>query len=234
MRSISTRGRANTLRLALSGQLGPEALRSDYVAAAMDLCVSCKGCKRDCPTGVDMARMKIEVKSARSMARGLSWRDRMIGAVPSMAPWARRLRVAVQCRPGSSRPISASPSSAACRSGAAIPFLTTTEVDDRDATVVIFADTFSNNFEPEILHAARRVLTAAGHKVAVAWPTLGAPALCCGRTYLSTGQVERARSEARRLLNALRPFAIKGVPIIGLEPSCLFTLARRVPGDESR
>jgi FAD/FMN-containing dehydrogenase/NAD-dependent dihydropyrimidine dehydrogenase PreA subunit len=64
-----TRGRANTLRLALSGQLGPEGLRSDAVAAAMDLCVSCKGCKRDCPTGVDMARMKIEVKSARRMAR---------------------------------------------------------------------------------------------------------------------------------------------------------------------
>ena len=218
-----TRGRANTLRLALSGQLGSEALRSDYVAAAMDLCVSCKGCKRDCPTGVDMARMKIEVKSARRMARGLSWRDRMIGAVPSIAPWARRLPWLfnaawfVQTYLGFAKQ-------------RRLPqwrndtFLTTTEVDDRDATVVIFADTFSDNFEPEILHAARQVLTAAGHKVAVAWPTLGAPALCCGRTYLSTGQVERARAEARRLLNALRPFAIKGVPIIGLEPSCLFTL----------
>ncbi|MBR2814794.1 MAG: FAD-binding protein [Reyranella sp.] len=218
-----TRGRANTLRLALSGQLGSEALRSDYVAAAMDLCVSCKGCKRDCPTGVDMARMKIEVKSARRMARGLSWRDRMIGAVPSIAPWARRLPWLfnaawfVQTYIGFAKQ-------------RRLPqwrndtFLTTTEVDDRDATVVIFADTFSDNFEPEILHAARQVLTAAGHKVAVAWPTLGAPALCCGRTYLSTGQVERARAEARRLLNALRPFAIKGVPIIGLEPSCLFTL----------
>ena len=218
-----TRGRANTLRLALSGQLGSEALRSNYVAAAMDLCVSCKGCKRDCPTGVDMARMKIEVKSARRMARGLSWRDRMIGAVPSIAPWARRLPWLfnaawfVQTYIGFAKQ-------------RRLPqwrndtFLTTTEVDDRDATVVIFADTFSDNFEPEILHAARQVLTAAGHKVAVAWPTLGAPALCCGRTYLSTGQVERARAEARRLLNALRPFAIKGVPIIGLEPSCLFTL----------
>ena len=218
-----TRGRANTLRLALSGQLGSEGLRSDYVAAAMDLCVSCKGCKRDCPTGVDMARMKIEVKSARTMARGLSWRDRMIGAVPSMAPWARRLPWLfnaawfVQTYLGFAK-------QRRLPQWRSDTFLTTTEVDDRDATVVIFADTFSNNFEPEILHAARRVLTAAGHKVAVAWPTLGAPALCCGRTYLSTGQVERARSEGRRLLNALRPFAVKGVPIIGLEPSCLFTL----------
>jgi FAD/FMN-containing dehydrogenase/Fe-S oxidoreductase len=218
-----TRGRANTLRLALSGQLGSEGLRSDAVAAAMDLCVSCKGCKRDCPTGVDMARMKIEVKAARRMARGLSWRDRLIGAVPAMATWARRapwlFNAAwfVQSYLGFAKQRRLP----AWRSDT---FLSTTEVDDRDATVVIFADTFSNNFEPEILHAARRVLAAAGHRVAVAWPTLGAPALCCGRTWLSTGQVERARSEGYRLLNALRPFAIKGVPIVGLEPSCLFTL----------
>ena len=88
----------------------------------------------------------------------------------------------------------------------------------------IFADTFSNNFEPRLLHAARRVLQAAGHRVAVAWPTLGAPALCCGRTYLATGQVEKARGEAARLLQALMPFVAKGVPIVGLEPSCLFSL----------
>jgi Fe-S oxidoreductase len=218
-----TRGRANTLRLALSGQLGPEGLRSDAVAAAMDLCVSCKGCKRDCPTGVDMARMKIEVKSARRMAKGLSWRDRLVGGTPSMAPWARRMPWLfnaawfVQSYLGFAK-------QRRLPQWRGDTFLSTTEVDDRDATVVIFADTFSNNFEPEILHAARRVLTAAGHRVAVAWPTLGAPALCCGRTYLATGQVERARGEALRTLNALRPFAAKGVPIVGLEPSCLFTL----------
>jgi Fe-S oxidoreductase len=67
-----TRGRAKRCGLALSGQLGPDALTSDAVAEAMDLCVSCKGCKRDCPTGVDMARMKIEVRSARRMSKGLS------------------------------------------------------------------------------------------------------------------------------------------------------------------
>ncbi len=218
-----TRGRANTLRLALSGQLGSEGLRSDAVAAAMDLCVSCKGCKRDCPTGVDMARMKIEVKAARRMAKGLSWRDRLIGATPSMAPWARRLPWLfnaawfVQSYLGFAK-------QRRLPQWRGDTFLSTTEVDESDATIVIFADTFSNNFEPEILHAARRVLTAAGHRVAVAWPTLGAPALCCGRTYLATGQVERARGEALRTLNALKPFAQKGVPIIGLEPSCLFTL----------
>ena len=77
--------------------------------------------------------------------------------------------------------------------------------------MVIFADTFSNNFEPP-LHAARRVLEAAGHRVAVAWPDLGAPALCCGRTYLATGQVDKAKAEAQRLMQALLPFVAKGVP----------------------
>ncbi len=219
-----TRGRANTLRLALSGQLGATALTSDAVAEAMDLCVSCKGCKRDCPTGVDMARMKIEVKSARRMSKGLSLRDRLIGDLPAMAPWARRLpwlfNLAQRFTPwwlGFARERS-------------LPrwrgdtFLATTDVDVADATVVIFADTFSNNFEPEILHAARRVLTAAGHRVAVAWPMPGARALCCGRTFLATGQVDKARDEAERLLEALYPFVVRGVPVIGLEPSCLFTL----------
>ena len=218
-----TRGRANTLRLALSGQLGPDALTSDAVAAALDLCVSCKGCKRDCPTGVDMARMKIEVRSARRMSKGLRLRDKLIGDLPVIAPWARRLpelfNLASIVQPwlGFSR-------------RRALPkwrrdtFLATTGVDEADATVVIFADTFSNNFEPEILHAARRVLEAAGHRVAVAWPELGSRALCCGRTYLATGQVDKARDEARRLLEALSPFVARGVPVVGLEPSCLFTL----------
>ncbi|MGD9878850.1 MAG: FAD-binding and (Fe-S)-binding domain-containing protein [Reyranella sp.] len=218
-----TRGRANTLRLALSGQLGPEALRSDAVARAMDLCVSCKGCKRDCPTGVDMARMKIEVRSARRMSKGLSLRDKLIGGLPEIAPWARRLPWLFNLA-GLVQPWLGFARQRTLPRWRGDTFLATTNVDERDATVVIFADTFSNNFEPHILHAARRVLSAAGHRVAVAWPTLGAPALCCGRTYLAMGQVDKAKGEARRLLNALNPFVARGVPIIGLEPSCLFTM----------
>ncbi|HEY4167752.1 MAG TPA: FAD-linked oxidase C-terminal domain-containing protein, partial [Reyranella sp.] len=218
-----TRGRANTLRLALSGQLGKEAMASEEVARAMDLCVSCKGCKRDCPTGVDMAKMKIEVRSARRMSKGLSLRDRLIGDLPAMAPWARRF-------PWLFNMAGLVQSFAGFAKKRSLPkwrgdtFLATTEVDADDATVVIFADTFSNNFEPEILHAARRVLEAAGHRVAVAWPAIGSRALCCGRTYLATGQVAKAKDEAIRLIEALHPFVERGVPVIGLEPSCLFTL----------
>ena len=85
-----TRGRANTLRLALTGQLGPDALAGDEVAEAMSLCVSCKGCKRECPTGVDMARMKIEVQAARAARHGFSLKDGLVAALPRYAPWAAR------------------------------------------------------------------------------------------------------------------------------------------------
>jgi FAD/FMN-containing dehydrogenase/Fe-S oxidoreductase len=218
-----TRGRANTLRLALSGQLGPDAMTSDAVARAMDLCVSCKGCKRDCPTGVDMARMKIEVKSARRMSKGLSLRDKLIGDLPAIAPWARRLPWLYNLA-AFVQPYLGFAKYRTLPRWRTDTFLTTTDVDAADATVVIFADTFSNNFEPEILHAARRVLEAAGHRVAVAWPGIGSRALCCGRTYLATGQVDKARDEAERLIEALYPFVLRGVPVVGLEPSCLFTL----------
>jgi Fe-S oxidoreductase len=218
-----TRGRANTLRLALTGQLGANALTSDAVAKAMDLCVSCKGCKRDCPTGVDMAKMKIEVRSARRMSKGLSLRDRLVGDLPAMAPWARRMPWLFNLA-AYVQPFIGFAKQRALPKWRGDTFLTATDVDAADPTVVIFADTFSNNFEPEILHAARRVLEAAGHRVAVAWPTIGARALCCGRTFLATGQVDKARDEARRLLEALSPFVARGVPVIGLEPSCLFTL----------
>ena len=86
-----TRGRANTLRLALTGQFGPEALASDEVAAALSLCVSCKACKRECPTGVDMAKMKIEALHARAKARGISAKDRLIADMPRWAPFAARV-----------------------------------------------------------------------------------------------------------------------------------------------
>ena len=84
-----TRGRANTLRLAITGQLGPDALASDEMAETLKLCVSCKACRRECPTGVDMARMKIEVQAARAAKRGLSLHDRLVGCLPRYAPLRR-------------------------------------------------------------------------------------------------------------------------------------------------
>ena len=87
----STRGRANSLRLALSGQLGAEALASDEMAETMKLCVSCKACKRECPTGVDMARMKIEVTALQAAKKGLSLHDRLVAYLPAYAPMLSRI-----------------------------------------------------------------------------------------------------------------------------------------------
>src|SRR5258706_11838684 len=105
-----TRGRANTLRLALSGQLGSDQDAGDAVREALDLCVSCKGCKRECPTGVDMARMKIEFLAHDRARRGYSLRDKLIGHVPRYAPWAARLQplIGLASRlPGAGAPLEA-------------------------------------------------------------------------------------------------------------------------------
>ncbi len=93
-----TRGRANSLRLAISGQLGPEALASDEMLETMQLCVSCKGCRRECPTGVDMAKMKIEVLAAAHRRRGLSLHDRLVAYLPRYAPYASRLAPLMNAR----------------------------------------------------------------------------------------------------------------------------------------
>jgi FAD/FMN-containing dehydrogenase/Fe-S oxidoreductase len=236
-----TRGRANTLRLALTGQLGPDAMTSDALADAMKLCVSCKGCRRECPTGVDMAKMKIEVLHARAKARGIPLRDRLVAALPAYAPRLGPLRAALGLRdriPGLAQLSERWLGFAADRTlpvWSATPFRDA-ELEARKAGtgVILFADTFNRWFEPDNLRAAIRVLRAGGNAVRAASDGAGRP-LCCGRTWLSAGQVDRARAEARRVLAALKD---SDDPVIGLEPSCLLTLrdefSSLLPGDESQ
>ena len=206
-----TRGRANTLRLALSGQLGDEGEQA--VKDALDLCVSCKGCKRECPTGVDMSRMKIEFTARYKARHGHSLRDRAIAYLPRFAPTAARLaplaNVAMSAARGAlgfARQLPRWRSDWFRDTGAA------------DGDVVLFVDTFNRYFEPENARAAMNVLSAAGYRV-------HAPAgLCCGRTFLTAGMVDEAKREAQRMLDVLGSAAARGVPIVGLEPSCLFSL----------
>ena len=232
-----TRGRANTLRLAVSGQLGPDALTGPEVEAALDLCVSCKGCKRECPTGVDMARMKVEVAAQRLKKHGLALKDRLIGALPDYAPWAARLAPLVNLRnrvPLLARLMERITGFAAQRSlpqwrGDAflrqrMPGATRSEALAAGNAVVLFVDTFNGWFEGENARAAFDVLGAAGYTVHVASNPQGGKPLCCGRTYLATGQVDQAREKARELVDALAPFAERSMAIVGLEPSCLLTL----------
>ncbi len=230
-----TRGRANTLRLALSGQLGPEALVSDEMYATMDLCVSCKGCKRECPTGVDMARMKVEFLYHYRRRHGLRLKDRLIAWLPRYAPRAARLGFLLNLRdrlPGLPwltqllLGLSRHRSLPRWRSDRFRPARANTDAQAQASApeVVLWVDTFNTYFEPENAHAALAVLRAAGYRVHVAAPTDDGPPLCCGRTLLATGLVDQARTEARRVIDALRPYVQRGLPVIGLEPSCLLTL----------
>ena len=297
-----TRGRANTLRLALTGQLGPDAFTSDAMAETMALCVGCKGCKRECPTGVDMARMKIEYLHQRRQRHGSGVRDRLVAWLPRYAPVASRLAWMLNLRdrlPGlaaaserllglsAKRPLprwrtdpfradevstcAASPTRKREATESCPPLYASVGGDEpRRATrrecptvepdspftsgggdradgatgqgsetvesdhpltapgnrpeVVLFADTFTTWFEPENARAAVRVLEAAGFRVRPATPPSGERRpLCCGRTFLAAGLVEEAGRELARTLSALAPFIERGVPIVGLEPSCLLT-----------
>ena len=271
-----TRGRANTLRLALTGQLGPDALTSDAMAETMALCVGCKGCKRECPTGVDMARMKVEYLHQRRKRHGLSLREHVVASLPRYAPVAGRLAWMMNLRdrlpglpalterflglsakrtlprwrsdpfrveevedrgrrPGRSRAgatLGARSSSVDANGGretagserdSARP--TSSPATPRDGPeVALFADTFTTWFEPENARAAVRVLEAAGFRVRSARPPPGERRpLCCGRTFLAAGLVEEAKRELARTFSALAPFIERGVPVVGLEPSCLLT-----------
>jgi FAD/FMN-containing dehydrogenase/Fe-S oxidoreductase len=229
-----TRGRANSLRLALSGQLGRDALVSDAMRDTMDLCVSCKGCKRECPTGVDMARMKIEFLHHYHRRHGLKLKDRLIAWLPRYAPWGVRLGFLLNLRdrlPGlpwlsekllgysARRPLPR------WRRDVFNPEQESEKITSANgAEVVLLIDTFTNYFEPDNARAALAVLQAAGYCVHLPQALDGDRPLCCGRTFLYAGLVEEAQTEARRLLDAIRPYVERGLPVIGLEPSCLLTL----------
>ena len=237
----AVRGRANTLRLAISGQLGPDAMTSDAMAETMKLCVSCKACKRECPVGIDMARMKIEVTAARAARHGVPLHDKLIAYLPAYAPLASKLaslsnilQSAWRHVPGLSGLISRVSGFTTRRS---LPrwhanAFWVGEIGSaptgNGVPVVLFADTFNRYFEPENLRAAVRVLRAAGYDVFSPAPAEGRP-LCCGRTYLSAGMVDAARAEAERLVAALHPLARSGVRIVGLEPSCTLALRDEIP-----
>jgi FAD/FMN-containing dehydrogenase/Fe-S oxidoreductase len=238
-----TRGRANTVRLALSGQLGAKALADDEVYDAMRLCVSCKACRRECPTGVDMAKVKIEVLAARAAKNGIGLRDRLVAAMPRYAALASTLAPVANLRNTSPLLRGWSHRVAGLAAERALPAFrrdyfreskakTLPRRDPPRGDVFLFVDCFNRYFEPENVWAALKVIGAAGCR-----PILPAPSrrpLCCGRTYLAAGLVDRARAEAKRTVTALAGNA----PVVGLEPSCLLTMRDEfmslLPGEETR
>jgi Fe-S oxidoreductase len=225
----STRGRSRVLQEALDGTL-VAGLSDPAVGEALDLCLSCKGCASDCPTGVDMATYKAEALHQKYAGRlGGLRRPRSHVTLGRLPRWAA---LAAPVAPLLNRMMRLGPVASLARATAGIDqrrsiptfapktlrrSVHTTRSDAPD--VWIWADSFTDHFLPQTAHAAIRVLEAAGMRVQVI-----AEDACCGLTWVTTGQLDRARQIMGRTVATLAPYVASGVPVIGLEPSCLATL----------
>jgi FAD/FMN-containing dehydrogenase/Fe-S oxidoreductase len=230
----STRGRANALRSVLSGKVPKEEFTGKRLYEVMDLCLECKACKAECPSNVDMAKLKYEFLDHYHRANGLPLRNRIFGGIETLnrlgsrlAPlsnwvansfltrWLMELFAGVDRR----RPL---PQFAGetfedwFRSHK-------TDGDGAHGEVVLFNDTFNNFNTPNVAIAATRFLERSGYRV------LLVDKKCCGRPMISKGMLGQAKENAAWNVDKLAPYAEKGIPIVGLEPSCLLTLRDEYP-----
>ena len=236
----STRGRANTLRLALSGQLGEEALTSKHMSDTMSLCVSCKACKRECPTGVDMSKMKIELTNLKTQKYGLNLHDKLIAYLPDYAKIASKIPSLFNLRDKIPGVAKLSEIFLDFTSKRPLPkwrkdFFKDDELpssiilNSNKLPVIMFVDTFSRYFEPENIRSAIKVLKAAGYYPFLPSPKVSKKPLCCGRTYLSNGLIDKAKAEGELILKTFLPYLKDGIPVVGLEPSCILSFRDELP-----
>jgi len=227
----STRGRANILRAALSGKLDDEGFTSHRVHEALDLCLECKGCKGECPSNIDMARMKYEFLAHFYDKHGLPLRNRVFGHIAALSklgsafaplsnwivnhPWHKWMleqAIGVDRR----RTL---PNFARETFDHWFHHRSNRPKDDTDRpAVVFFPDTFTNYNDPHIGIAAVEVLECAGYRV-----ILAEPRKCCGRPFISKGMLRQAKAVAEYNIEQLDRYASQGWPIVGCEPSCLMT-----------
>ena len=253
-----TRGRANALRLALTGQLGSDAMRSPEMKEVFDLCIGCKACRRECPARVDMARMKVEFLHHYRKKHPAGARDLALAHLPRLAAKGARLAPLInvggrsRLLRGVGERLTGIARQRALPRWSNRPFRNPPALRDKPG-VLLLVDTFSRYFEPENARAALKVLAAGGYRVEVGGAGSGirgrygsgrrpgsgsrvalgrrngSRPLCCGRTFLNAGLVEEARTEARRLLDAVSAARVRDAAIVGLEPSCLLTLRDEIP-----
>ncbi|MCG7982310.1 MAG: (Fe-S)-binding protein [Candidatus Thiodiazotropha lotti] len=228
--SLSTGARVRLLKAALNGELGNGSMFTPELVEAMDLCVSCKGCQRECENNVDMSRIKIEYLAQLNASMGLSLRARLFSELPELLAkrhWLINL-IAIRNRHPWIATLAERLLGISAKSPLPEPVEATRQYTLREIEggqpVVLFADTFCKHYSPDILTAAVEVLQAVGCQVSLIGALDEKERYCCGRTYLSQGRIEEARQQAEKLLKKLAPYAQRGIPLIGLEPSCLLTL----------
>jgi len=244
----STRGRARVLQEMANGTLVTGGWDAPEVRQVLDLCLSCKACSRDCPAGVDMAQYKAEVLHRHYRGRLRPMNHYALGWLPRWARLVATLRLAplanaalgwrplgrLVLRVGGMDPRRSIPSFAPTTfrrwwahqspvhrpQGAGEPHAArATGVTDLARRVVLWTDSFSDAFDPDVPRAMIAVLQDAGYEVII--PDRDA---CCGLTWISTGQLDGARSRLTDLLGVLGPYAVNGIPIVGVEPSCTAVL----------
>jgi FAD/FMN-containing dehydrogenase/Fe-S oxidoreductase len=227
--SDSTRGRANVLRLAMSGQL-PES--DEGVYRVLDLCLECRACKSECPVGVDMARFKSEFLSGYHSRHGTPVRARALGNIHRLSEWGSRLAPLSNWLAGSFPARWVNQEFLGLDRRRQPPpwkretlerWLARNPRNTEGASVTLFNDTFTNHYEPEIGAAAVEVLERGGYRVNVIRPG------CCGRPLISQGMLSEARVHAARIVEALVPIAKRGESILFCEPSCLSAVTEDAP-----
>jgi Fe-S oxidoreductase len=240
----STRGRARVLQELANGTL-VSGWDDPAVADALDLCLSCKGCSADCPAGVDMATYKAEALHQRYRRRlrpashySLGWLPRWAALTSRSPRLARLANVSLRFGPAAAlvKRLGGVDSRRELPRFAPASFRRWFAGRPRPAAaaprgpVLLWVDTFTNAFAPQVGQAAVRVLEDAGYEV-----TVTGQQVCCGLTWISTGQLDGARRQLRRTLRALGPALDAGIPVVGIEPSCTAALRRDaaelLPGD---
>ncbi len=224
----STRGRARVLQELAQGSL-PGGFRSEEVAEALDLCLACKGCLSDCPTGVDMATLKSEVLYQRYRGRVRPASHYALGWLPLLARLGSKAPVAVDAALGHPRLASIGKRLGGVDQRRSLPLFAQEgfrrwaagRLRHGGSPVLLWVDTFTEHFAPQVGKAAVAVLEDAGYSV-----RLTRRQVCCGLTWISTGQLDAARRQLRRTVAALERDAPGGIPIVALEPSCTSVLRK--------
>ena len=222
----STRGRARVLQEVANGAL-INGFASEELAESLDLCLSCKGCGSDCPAGVDMATYKAEVLYRRYRHKLRPPSHYALGWLPRWAKLASRTPKLANRTLASKRLAKIAKRLGGIDDRRPLPAFATQTFRDwfaaRPATpgtpIALWVDTFTDHFSPEVGRSAVMVLEDAGYDVRIT-----DKAVCCGLTWISTGQLDGAKKQLRASLDALDPFVQQGIPIVGLEPSCTAVL----------